>query len=463
MRSTMKDRHGPKPQTKTFARRLGWLLLGAASLASFGACASIAGLNDYAEGDGADAGVGLSSDAFAPGAGKDATDLNASPGSDADDAMTPALGDDAGDDATGGGDDGDDGAASDDGGGFGLPDRRRERRQLRRRHQRSKELRYVRPRVHDLRGPRDRGLREQRLHLCVQQRVQHLRFGVRQRAVRSGQLRRLRLRLRDRHHVQRRTMHGELDECVLLRDQPCACAGLRLQSPLLPLHRRQRLQQQRPERGRQRRLQQRALQRRQVQWRAEHGLVGVLRRGDHVQPRRHAGVSGQDRVRGQSRRLRRRRAVLLVHERQRLPREREMRQRRDAEPVQRPGALHGVWLELRRHALPARQAGHTSLRSAVLVRCRQLRRRHRGHRHMRRSRNAVLVHRRRAVPERGLRQLGGLRCRRVHRLGRDRRLQLRPVRSGARSSRTFVARRRDRAKRRRPTRARRVLAAMLSL
>lgn len=113
----MKDRHGPKPQTKTFARRLGWLLLGAASLASFGACASIAGLHDYAEGDGADAGVGLSSDAFAPGAGKDATDLNTSPGSDADDSMTPALGDDAGDDATGGGDDGDDGTASDDGGG----------------------------------------------------------------------------------------------------------------------------------------------------------------------------------------------------------------------------------------------------------------------------------------------------------------------------------------------------------
>jgi hypothetical protein len=123
MRSTMTERRVAIPSTKPLARRLGWLLLGAASLAGFGACASIAGLSQYAEDRGADAGVGLTGDAFAPGAGEDAP--GASPGSSADDAGDEAavMGADAGDDSTGesAGDDVGDGASGGDAAGTGTP------------------------------------------------------------------------------------------------------------------------------------------------------------------------------------------------------------------------------------------------------------------------------------------------------------------------------------------------------
>ena len=121
---------------------------------------------------------------------------------------------------------------------------------------------------------------------------------------------------------------------VQLPDDPVARARLRLEPSLLPLHRQQRVQQQRAEHRQQRRLQQRAVHG-HVHGGRDGRLGGLRHRGAHVQPRRDPGLPFEDRVRNQSRRLRRRRPVLLVHERRSVRGQRQVRQRRDPEPVQR--------------------------------------------------------------------------------------------------------------------------------
>jgi hypothetical protein len=99
------------------ARRVCSLLLGAAALAGAGACASIAGLGPYAQGDGNDASVQLGGDAISPGTtDDDATKSTSEPDAGGDDAVG---GDDAADDAMGStaGDDADESEAGGDAGG----------------------------------------------------------------------------------------------------------------------------------------------------------------------------------------------------------------------------------------------------------------------------------------------------------------------------------------------------------
>lgn len=120
----MKQRHLGEVRAQNVVARLGLPLLVVAVLGSSGACASLAGLSSFADGDWTDGGgVALGSDAFAPGASDDgSTAAGEPPGHATDDstgdatvasgadASTPA-GDDAGGTATG---DGSSGTAGDD-------------------------------------------------------------------------------------------------------------------------------------------------------------------------------------------------------------------------------------------------------------------------------------------------------------------------------------------------------------
>ncbi len=113
----MNGAHLRRARAQTLLGRLGLPLLAVAALVGSEACAALAGLSSFADGDGADGSVSLGKDVFVPAASDDGA-TGGPPGDDSMGDATGAPGEDgngsaAGDDATAG-DDGSGSAAGDD-------------------------------------------------------------------------------------------------------------------------------------------------------------------------------------------------------------------------------------------------------------------------------------------------------------------------------------------------------------
>ncbi len=80
--------------------------------------------------------------------------------------------------------------------------------------ERREPLRDVRNRVHDAGAARDRDVREQRMHVCVQHGVHRLQRRVRRLLARQQQLRRLRHRMRRGHHLRGRLLRLQPEQRV---------------------------------------------------------------------------------------------------------------------------------------------------------------------------------------------------------------------------------------------------------